>query len=123
MLDTSGSMNQSDIAAELACVYDACEALGKVFVVPCDAAAGEVVEIRHVDDLKEHMTGGGGTDMRIGIRQAADATPDAIVVITDGDTPWPEGPPDVPVTVVLTREPYAGPPPDWAEVVKIPSAA
>lgn len=117
--DTSGSMYESDIATELACVVDACEALGKVYAVPCDAAASDPVEIRHVDDLKEFMKGGGGTDMRVGIERALECNPDAIVVITDGDTPWPDEEPEVPVTVVLTREPYCDPPPAWAAVVRV----
>jgi len=45
-------------------------------------------------------------------------SPDAIVVVTDGDTPWPDEEPSVPVTVVLTRRPY-GEPPTWAEVVMV----
>ena len=116
--DTSGSMREEDIGGILAVVYDACETLGKVSVVSCDAAATEPVEIRHLEELKEHLLGGGGTDMVEGIRMAESNSPDAIVVVTDGDTPWPDEEPSVPVTVVLTRRPY-GEPPTWAEVVMV----
>ena len=33
-----------------------------------------------------------------GIRVAAESSPDAIVVVTDGDTPWPREEPEVPIT-------------------------
>jgi predicted metal-dependent peptidase len=120
VIDTSGSMGDGDLGAALTCVFDACEALGKVSVVSCDAEAGEPVEVRHVDDLREHLRGGGGTDMRIGIARALEHDPDAIVVVTDGDTPWPEKEPEAPVTVVLTRE-TSYVPPAWADVIEVPA--
>ena len=120
VLDTSQSMGDKDLGAGLACVFDACEALGKVSVVSCDAAAGEPVECRHLEDLREHLRGGGGTDMRIGIDRAQEHNPDAIVVVTDGDTPWPDEAPDAALTVVLTRE-SSDPPPAWADVIQVPS--
>jgi predicted metal-dependent peptidase len=118
VLDTSGSMGESDLGAALACTADACLALGKVTVTPCDAHAYESVEVRQVDDLREYLRGGGGTDMVAGIANAAEVCPDAIVVVTDGETSWPTDAPDVPCVVVLTREPhYCAAPPVWAEVV------
>lgn len=120
--DTSGSMGDHDIGKILTVVHDACEKLGRVSVVSCDAAATEPVEITNVEDLREHLRGGGGTDMIEGIRVASEAAtpPDVILVVTDGDTPWPEEEPEIPVVVVLTRNSrYGGPPPKWAEVVVV----
>jgi hypothetical protein len=117
--DTSGSMGQSDIGTSLATVASACMALGKVTACACDSAAGEAVEIRTVDDLEPYFKGGGGTDMVKGIERAAEGSPDCIVVCTDGETGWPTEAPEVPVIVVLTREPsYCGRPPTWAEVIQ-----
>ena len=118
--DTSGSMREGDISVELACVFDACESLGQVSVVACDAEAHDPVEVRHVDDLREFLLGGGGTDMPAGIAAAAESspTPDAIVVVTDGETNWPETEPEIPVIIVLTREShYSHHTPEWAEIV------
>ena len=101
VLDTSGSMGDSDIATALGVVVDACNAIGHVTAAACDSESYEAVEVRCVDDLRDYLKGGGGTDMVAGIAAAADGQPDAIVV------------------VILTREPsYCGRPPTWAEVVQ-----
>jgi predicted metal-dependent peptidase len=122
VIDTSGSMGGKDLGSALSCVFDACEALGRVSVVSCDAAAGEPVDVVHLEDLREHLRGGGGTDMRIGIARADEHAPDAIVVVSDGETPWPEEPPSAPLTVVLTRPPSGGyAPPAWCDVIQVPS--
>ena len=115
--DTSGSMGDADIGKIIASVLDAVEALGKVTAIGCDAAAYEPVEVRHVDDLREALKGGGGTDMRVGIARAVESAPDAIVVVTDGETPWPGEAPEVPVTIVLTRKDPCMDLPAWAQVV------
>lgn len=115
--DTSGSMRETDIGKIIGIVWQAIEALGTVKAIGCDAAATEPVECRHIDDLREALRGGGGTDMSLGIRAAAEHNPDAILVVTDGDTGWPAEQPDVPVVVVLTRHTLSEPPPDWADVI------
>lgn len=119
VIDTSGSMGQVDLGIALATVVDACLALGTATCVACDAVAGDATTIRHVDDLRDYLRGGGGTDMLVGIERAAESRPDAIVVVTDGETPWPSAAPDVPIIVVLTRNPsHCAAPPAWAEVVQ-----
>jgi predicted metal-dependent peptidase len=118
--DTSGSMGERDIGKIIASVLDAVEVLGKVTAIGCDAEAYEPVEVRHVDDLREALRGGGGTDMCVGLAKAAESRPDAIVCVTDGITPWPaEAPEGIPVVVVLTRaeSDYCAPP-AWAQVIE-----
>jgi predicted metal-dependent peptidase len=113
-------MGESDIGTALAIVVDACNAIGQVTALACDASAGDAITVSHVDDLAPYFKGGGGTDMVAGIRAAAESSPapDAIVVVTDGETPWPSTPPDVPCVVILTRKPaYCAAPPAWAEVI------
>ena len=116
--DTSGSMDTKDIGHVIATVMSAVERLGSVFAIGCDAAATEPVEVRDAESLREALRGGGGTDMGIGIAKAEEADPDAIVVVTDGDTDWPAQPPEAPLIVALTRR-TSFPLPAWAEVVWI----
>jgi predicted metal-dependent peptidase len=115
VLDTSGSMGDRDIGTILATVRDACLQLGKVWAIPCDGMASEPVEIRTLEALEPFLRGGGGTDMRIGIARAEELAPDAIVVVTDGGTPWPDVAPATPTTIVLTQD--YGAPPAWADVI------
>jgi predicted metal-dependent peptidase len=114
--DTSGSMGERDIAKVVDVVYEAVEALGRVEAIGCDGAAGEAVEVTHIDDLRAALSGGGGTDMSSGIERASEGDPDAIVVVTDGDTGWPDKQPEAPVIVVLTRK-TSCPIPAWAEII------
>lgn len=121
--DTSGSMQEQDLAVILSAVWEACEALGHVSVVACDAEAYELVDVRHLEDLRPHFKGGGGTDMGRGIQAADDGRPDAIVVVTDGLTDWPAEPPTAHVTVLCTQPPErleSYPLPVWADVVFAP---
>jgi predicted metal-dependent peptidase len=116
--DTSGSMADSDIGKALGVVADACLALGRCRVISCDAAASDPVDVQNVEDLREALRGGGGTDMDEGIQRAAELNPDAIVVVTDGYTPWPHEEPEAPVTIILTQSGAQGTTPKWAEVVE-----
>ena len=102
VVDTSGSMSAdnlaqciADIAALTRSVAGAAGGV-PVRVIPCDMAVGPVSSVRTKADVPRiKLTGGGGTDMRVGIEAAAALrpAPDVIVVLTDGCTPWPEAPP------------------------------
>jgi predicted metal-dependent peptidase len=61
------------------------------FGMACDAAVHASTEVRSPADMMALARGGGGTDMRIGIKAAAEEKhrPDVIVLITDAETPWP----------------------------------
>jgi predicted metal-dependent peptidase len=114
--DTSGSMGKDDIAKIIGVVYEAVEVLGRVEAIGCDAGASEPVEVNHIEELRAALSGGGGTHMTAGIERAAEGDPDAIVVVTDGDTDWPAEQPGSPVIVVLTRKTNY-PVPAWAEII------
>jgi predicted metal-dependent peptidase len=63
--------------------------------------------------------GGGGTDMRVGVRYVEQelSQVDCMVLLTDGYTPWPESRPEIPLIVVTTSD-YK-PPQHVAESVKL----
>jgi predicted metal-dependent peptidase len=116
-VDTSGSMS-GEGSAVLSTAEAICRVLGAVTLVAGDAAVAAVGQVRGAADVRAKALGGGGTDMRVLLAQALRLRPDVVVVITDGDTPWPEVRPRVPVVVVLTTQPLS-PPPSWARVVTI----
>ena len=65
--------------------------------------------------------GGGGTDMAAGIETAARTNPAAIVVITDGYTPWPPTPPPGvrKVIAALTHNGWLNRVPGWIQAIDI----
>ena len=96
VVDTSGSMGQSELDAAMAEVKGVITAAGigtqRLMVLACDAAVGATSRVRRVEDVQ--LVGGGGTDMRVGIAtaEASRPHPDVVVVFTDGYTPWPDRP-------------------------------
>lgn len=120
VIDTSASMSPTDLASALNETTAVVKALGgRVAVVTCDADAHtEWV----TDPSRITLTGGGGTDMRVGIAAAIETrpAPDAVVVLTDGYTPWPDAPASATLIAALIG---ANPPvdgvPTWATTVII----
>lgn len=124
VLDTSGSMTDEELAqgvAEIAGILkQVSRGRSRLRVIACDAAAAEAQVVRSAAHVA--LTGGGGTDMRVGMDAAAELRPkaDFIVVFTDGDTPWPAVPPaanpGARYIAVLSDGPRAGIP-DWMQVI------
>ena len=127
VVDTSGSMGQSELDAALAEVKGVIKAAGigsqRLVVLACDAAVGATSRVRRVEDVR--LVGGGGTDMRVGIA-AAEASrphPDVIVVFTDGYTPWPDRPTRARLMVaIIGAQATADRAPDWATTVRVAAA-
>ena len=93
IVDTSGSMTRPELD----------QALTEIRAIIATVVCGDSVRVLSVDthihnDQHIHNTnqitlaGAGGTDMATAITTAAHTNPDAIVVITDGMTPWPPTP-------------------------------
>ncbi len=98
VLDTSGSVDEAMLGQTLAEVNSILQrAKAEVTVLCVDAAVYAAQRIRRAQQLR--LRGGGGTDMRLGIQAALQLRPrpDAVVVLTDGYTPWPDKPPALPV--------------------------
>ena len=122
VVDTSGSMGDEDLAQALAeiraILTRAVPGDGiRVYSVDADVAA----ESRVFNARQISLVGGGGTDMRVGIEAAAATRPAAIVVITDGFTPWPETrPPGAPLTIAVLTDDWAlNSVPAWIKAINI----
>lgn len=135
IIDTSGSVSDVELGSALLEVAAICRAVGGrrdlVTVVPCDADAQLAHSLCRGEGIP--LMGGGGTDLRTGFARAlrTPPRPDVVVVLTDGQTPWPTARPACRTVVGLFSRPGAGswreddpdyvpdPPPDWARVVDI----
>jgi predicted metal-dependent peptidase len=130
VVDTSGSVSDQDLGSALSEVAGISRAVGvqgnRIAVYSCDAAVHTVQRVCKAEEIT--LTGGGGTDLRKGIDRAAAAAPrpDVIVVLTDGDTPWPAAAPGSRVVAgIFGSRPalrqdraWTGPTvPAWAETV------
>ncbi|MFF4274522.1 VWA-like domain-containing protein [Streptomyces sp. NPDC001536] len=133
VIDTSGSVSDAELGSALLEVAAIARAVGGrrdlVSVLPCDAAAQFVHPLCRGEGIP--LMGGGGTDLRTGFTRALRARPkpDVVVVLTDGQTPWPDTrPPCRTVVGLFPRSPswdeddpdyVPDSPPDWARVVDI----
>lgn len=125
VVDTSGSMSPADLTAAMSEINGVLSANGidrhHLRLLSCDAAATTARPLRSIHDVT--LTGGGGTDMRVGIT-AASATrpaPDVIIVLTDGGTPWPDTPTRASLICAIIGPHHTGTP-DWATTVHIEPA-
>ncbi|MEU9290747.1 VWA-like domain-containing protein [Streptomyces sp. NPDC048275] len=139
IIDTSGSVSDAELGSALREVAAISRAVGGrrdlVAVLPCDAAAQVVHPLCRAEGIP--LLGGGGTDLRTGFAKALRARPrpDVIVVLTDGQTPWPSAQPSCRTVVGLFPRQHGDgswdednpdyvpdSPPEWARVVVIGSA-
>lgn len=127
VVDTSGSMSAADLDAAMGEVQGVLRASGvardAVHVVSCDAEAGKAARVRRAGDVA--LTGGGGTDMRVGIAaaEAIRPAPHVVIVLTDGYTPWPDSPGRARLVCGVIRPGEPSGTPEWATTVHIPPAA
>jgi predicted metal-dependent peptidase len=126
VLDTSGSMSTAEIERALS------EILGiarqgniKVDVYMCDAAVHRIVrDVKSFSQVRE-IVGRGGTDMVEGINRALQERRrrryHAVVVLTDGYSPFPQDPTPIPLVICLVGKNHEdkGKMPTWAKVVEV----
>lgn len=126
VIDTSGSMSTADLTAAMSEVNGVLTASGvareRVTLLACDAAATTPRRVRSIHDVD--LSGGGGTDMRVGIAAAESArpTPHVVIVLTDGGTPWPEHPTRAKLVCAVISETEPTGTPVWATTVHVPPA-
>jgi predicted metal-dependent peptidase len=88
IIDTSGSMaNEADWIAGI--LKDLTRWNCQITLIDCDA---QVHSIRKFSNWRKGVldaVGGGGTDMTVGIKAAQDQKKNLILLLTDGETPWP----------------------------------
>lgn len=122
IVDTSGSVDDQLLARALGEIDGVIASIGisgaSVTVYSVDAAVHTTKNLRSARDAQ--LIGAGGTDLRTGLKAIEDERPrpDVVLVLTDGDTPWPENPPPgcVVIIAMLGRkgaEPLP-PTPRWA---------
>ena len=120
VVDTSGSMSEHELD----------RALTEISAIVATVVPGDSVRVLSVDTIvhtDQHihntsqisLAGAGGTNMDAGIAAAAEAKPDAIVVITDGWTPWPPARPQGAKCVIaaLTDNRQLKGVPDWIQTI------
>ncbi|WP_330255974.1 VWA-like domain-containing protein [Nocardia sp. NBC_00565] len=133
IIDTSGSVSDAELGSALLEVTAISRAASGrrdlLTVLICDAAARIAHPLCAAEGIP--LVGGGGTDLRTGFATAlrAQPRPDVVVVLTDGQTPWPETKPWCRTVVGLFRRAPSwregdsdyvpDRPPAWARVVEI----
>ncbi|MFD6443618.1 VWA-like domain-containing protein [Promicromonospora sp. NPDC060204] len=132
VIDTSGSVSDDELGTALLEVSAILKAVGGrrdlVTVLSCDAAVHTAGRVCQAEGIP--LVGGGGTDLTTGMAAALGRhpKPDALVVLTDGQTGWPSVRPSCRTVVGLFPRPsewnedhdYQPPsPPSWARVVRL----
>jgi predicted metal-dependent peptidase len=132
VVDTSASVSDEELGSALLEVAAIGRAVGGrrdlVSVISCDAAARVAHPLCRAEGIP--LVGGGGTDLREGFATALAARPrpDVVVVLTDGQTPWPDEQPPCRTVVGRFARPQAHResstyvpegPPAWARTVTI----
>jgi len=104
--DTSASVSDTDLHRYTSEVVGIATGMGirgrDLRIMDVDAAVHATRDFTGAAELAR-VHGRGGTDLRVGIHAALNLKPrpHAIVVFTDGETPWPDVKPPVPLVICL----------------------
>ncbi|WP_420443133.1 DUF2201 family putative metallopeptidase [Candidatus Poriferisodalis sp.] len=103
IVDTSGSMDADDHNTAIAEIDAICARVTPGHHIDYYAVDTKTRARQRITNTRQlPLHGGGGTDMAAGINTAAQTRPTAIIVLTDGHTPWPDQPPPgQPTTVAV----------------------
>jgi predicted metal-dependent peptidase len=122
IMDTSGSMDEKDLAlcrGVLQSVLKSLPCQDGVRVVTGDTQLQNCQKVFSVSSVS--LVGGGGTDMGGIMHEAVEKYPEAdtVIVVTDGITGWPSSPLRQKCLALLTRKSSYYPVPDWMRKVYI----
>jgi predicted metal-dependent peptidase len=126
ILDTSASVGDRELSAAWSEVLGMMRAVGvrrdRVRVWSADT---EAHRLQLGTQQRAELIGGGGTNMATAIAVALRERPvaDLVIVLTDGETPWPAQQPGRPVIVALLGDVSAEVErhvPSWATAVRVP---
>ncbi|MEV0615767.1 VWA-like domain-containing protein [Nonomuraea sp. NPDC050404] len=117
LVDTSGSIGRTALDQALSELDGVLRAAGSRWaeVICCDTRAYPAQRVRSAAHVE--LVGGGGTDLRPGFTAAQATGADLLVVLTDGDTPWPDRRPRPYVVVCLFGDDHDAP--GWASTVRL----
>jgi predicted metal-dependent peptidase len=104
--DTSGSIGNDELVkymSEAAAIAEEVRPEHIRIMWADTRVAGEQV-FEEGEPITPKPMGGGGTDMRVPLREAEQYEPEVVVLFTDGYTPWPDGEPPFPLIVCCTTE-------------------
>jgi predicted metal-dependent peptidase len=87
----------------------------EVHYICADATVQVSKKIRLAQSIE--LKGGGGTDMALAMEEAAKTKCNLMIVLTDGETGWPEKPHGMDVMVVLCETGATAP--SWAKSIHI----
>lgn len=124
VLDTSGSMGDDRIMAAIDESAGILESVGaEITFLSIDAAVHGVTQVRSVEELKQLVKGGGGTDFRPAFKAAMELVPrcEVLIYATDGDGPAPSEPPPF-KTIWLLIDCYREPA-EWGDKIHISARA
>ena len=124
VLDTSGSMGGGLLQSALSEIDGILRSCGghRATVLSVDSKVQKHQSISSAQEVI--VTGGGGTDMRIGIEAALECRPrpNIVIVLTDGYTPWPrekKGKYELVVGLIGSGSYAKDSVPSWAHTVEI----
>lgn len=102
--DTSGSVNDDECAQIGGEINECAETMRpeRIRVVWADTEVKGEQVFEEGDPCVIEPKGGGGTDMRVPLRYVEKYDPVVVILITDGETPWPKEEPPYPLIVMCT---------------------
>ena len=127
IVDTSGSMTAEDLGLSLGMIRKVLNSFrirDGIKVITGDTQ-GQTKQLCLSDPKRIELTGGGGTNMARIVAEVLQTKPQPqmILICTDGETPWPDDNPGIPIVACLTNPRATLPeyyqPPSWIPIVEL----